>query len=510
MAEPKQSALELPPWAIDGLWMAALGVVAVSLYAATTCPTIYWYDSAEFVVAGATLGIPHAPGYPVYVWFAHLFTRLPLDAAYAVNLMSAVFGAADVVLVFAVARRLGASRLAAAIGALLLFGGPVFWHNAVVAEVYTPGLFGLLLTWWFALGAWHEGKAWMALAAAAVAGASLGLHYFVATTGLGLAWLVLWRGLDPAGPLSSFIERQNLARRLGVAAACLPAVALGACVFLWLPHRAAQAPPINFGRVNDLDRFVAYLRGTGFMNLFGEVDTWGRLKTIGGLLLRNTGWVGLPLAAAGLAGLARRRPSAALALSLGVLGNLWFFWRYLVRDVEVFFLPAIALLCIAAAFGVDGLAGLGPRTGDHESLKDEPDPPAWRRWASPAVAGFVGLVMIVITLPEVDRGADRSAAEYGERIVEELPPDSVVLFYQTPEESFGASVFLVYHQLYLRSRPDVHIVDRPPPQAVAQMLTAGYPVWAFADPPALTQHFHIERGGPLLRVRFPLDPEPSE
>lgn len=491
---------EASPAAIDGIAMLGLGLVSLCLYSATACPGIYWYDSAEFVVAGATLGIPHAPGYPVYVWIAHLFTLLPLDVAYAVNLMSAVFGALDVALAFAVARRLGASRAASAVAAILLAGGPVFWHNAVVAEVYTPGLFGLLLTWWLALGAWRTGKVWLALTAAAVAGVSLGLHYFVATTGLGLAWLMCMRGQPAEAPLRAVADKPTLARRLGAVAGCVPAVLLGACVFAWLPIRAAQDPVINFGRVDELDRFVAYVRGTGFAHLFGETDPWLRLREVGDVLLVNTGYIGLPLALLGLYALARQRPATALALGLGIAGNLWFFFRYLVHDFEVFFLPSVALLCLAAAFGIDYLAGV--QVGD-----DEPPAEPLRGWVVPGAAGAVALAMLAFTLPRVDRGGDRSAAQYGERIVNELPPDSIVLFHQTPAESFGASVFLVYHQLYLNSRPDVHVVDSPPPEVVAQMLAAGYPVWAFAESPNVTQHFRLQAGGPLLRV---LPPVPGE
>src|SRR5438105_3531321 len=57
----------------------------------TMVPTLYTLDSAELATGVATLGIVHAPGYPLYLVIAHLFTLLPIgDIAFRVNLFSAL------------------------------------------------------------------------------------------------------------------------------------------------------------------------------------------------------------------------------------------------------------------------------------------------------------------------------------------------------------------------------------------------------------------------------------
>lgn len=496
---------ELSERQLDVVVGATLCLIAGALYVATCCPTIYWYDSAEFVVAGASLGIPHAPGYPVYVWLAHLFTRLPLDTPYAVNLMSAVFAALDVGLLFAVARHGGASRPAAAIGAAWLAGGAVFWHNAVVAEVYTPGLFGLLTTWWLALEARRRGSWPVAWLAAFVAGLSLGLHYFVATTGLGLAWMVYATSRPEAATPGEILRRRPSLRELGAMLACGPAVLLGASVFAWLPYRAAQHPVINFGVVDDPARFSAYLRGAGFHHLFQEVSPGARALELATTIATQLGVVGVGVAVLGLVVGIRRRPVEALAVTLGCLGNLWFFFRYVVHDDEVFFLPTVALLALAAAWGVDAIAGepAGLTTEADDGTVPAPDPRARARaLATRLGAGAAATVALALTLPRVDRAEDRSAEAYGEAIVEQLPPESVILFYQRPEESVGASVFLVYHKLFLGDRPDVHVVNAPPPQVVAQMLSQGYGVYVFAPVPEVRAHFALIDQRPLARVAF--------
>ncbi len=108
------------------------------LHLKTVAPTVYNLDSAELATAGATLGVPHPPGYPLYVLLAKGFTLIPIgDVAYRVNLMSVFFAAVALLFVHLTARRITGSTLAA-LGASWILGlSYPFWANSVVAEVYT-------------------------------------------------------------------------------------------------------------------------------------------------------------------------------------------------------------------------------------------------------------------------------------------------------------------------------------------------------------------------------------
>ncbi|MDP9474483.1 MAG: DUF2723 domain-containing protein [Actinomycetota bacterium] len=83
----------------------ALSVVLTSLlfYLKTLAPTVLYYEPTEFPdsvvlqTQAILLGIPHTTGYPTWVMLTHLFTYLPFgDLAYRVNLSSAVYAAATV------------------------------------------------------------------------------------------------------------------------------------------------------------------------------------------------------------------------------------------------------------------------------------------------------------------------------------------------------------------------------------------------------------------------------
>src|SRR5215510_6417596 len=83
------------------------------VYIPGLCPTIYWFDSPEFITTAHTLGISHPAGSPTYSLFAKVATFLPLGSvALRVNAFSALAGAFSVVLLFALVYELLAASSA--------------------------------------------------------------------------------------------------------------------------------------------------------------------------------------------------------------------------------------------------------------------------------------------------------------------------------------------------------------------------------------------------------------
>lgn len=211
------------------LHAATATLVALGVYLLTLAPDLSWANAAtdggELITAAVTLGIPHPPGYPLYVILGKLFSLLPLGTvAWRFNLLSAVCGALAVgCLVLAIGRFQG-SRIppAAATAAALLFGFmPLVWSQAVVAEVYT---LNLLLLAVFLL-AWSRG------------GAS--------------GWSGFWLGLAITTHLTSLLMAPALlvGRGRGRAVAGL---ALGLTPLLLLPWLARGDSPVVWGRPDDL------------------------------------------------------------------------------------------------------------------------------------------------------------------------------------------------------------------------------------------------------------------
>ena len=135
----------------DGVLVVGLFAASLALYVQTLAPSVatLFDDSLEFPLVSYRLGIAHPTGYPLYTLLGKLFTLGPWhNPAWRVNLLSAVAGALTVAFVYLAARQLTKRRLPALLGAVALAVSPVFWSQAVVAEVYTlTGAFVALLLW---------------------------------------------------------------------------------------------------------------------------------------------------------------------------------------------------------------------------------------------------------------------------------------------------------------------------------------------------------------------------
>lgn len=77
-------------------------LISFTVYLLTLCPTVYVGDSGELIAASYTLGIPHPPGYPLFCILGKIFiTLIPIGSiAYRVNLLSAFFASATVMVLY--------------------------------------------------------------------------------------------------------------------------------------------------------------------------------------------------------------------------------------------------------------------------------------------------------------------------------------------------------------------------------------------------------------------------
>lgn len=446
------------------LFALLVGWVAGLLYVSTLAPAVGWYDSAEFTTAAHVLGIPHPPGYPLYVLLAHPFTYLPGDPAWRVNLVSAVGGAVVAGLCVPLARRLGATLGGAVVSAATVATGSILWSNCVVAEVYAPALAVMLGVWLCLLRGLADGRAMWTVAAAFLAGLGLGLHLFLATCGLGWAWLVGMSAWTHAPAESRWRDVVKLG------AAAIVAAALGSLVFVWLPVRAAMDPPLNFGDPSTWERFWWVVGGGTYGQHFEARAPGGRAWSLLQWGWNQTGGLLSIMAGVGAWTLARRRPGLAIAWGLAIAGNIGVFARYVVHDVEVFFLPAYVGMGLLVGLGFDRLGEIKHR-GLRRSLQS----------LVLLLLAWHGVRSMVLA----DRGDDDAAARWSEAVGDALPPHAILLHFTYPPEWKYNAVFQ-YGQLVLGARPDVDIAEGAwTPVEVEAWLSTGRPVFAYAPLPAL-------------------------
>ena len=317
----------------DGVAASTAALGPLVLYSVTMPRTVVLEDDGLFLMAGEHLGVAHPPGYPLYTALCYLFMRLPGDPAVLGHLSSAALGALACAALYACARLLGSSRLAA-LGAAWLFGAAEhFWSQAIIAEVYTLNALAFFACYALILrgvgnpallaatGARRSTRAqaqsderWPWIGAAAAYGFALANHWplvVLATPGLLLAAWPARRTLFGKAPLL-----------VAVALVCAGAPYLAMVLRSW------QAPLVSFyGPIADWDAFWYYLSRSGY----AEADTspsagWLDRLAFLGWFGKETLWQltlpGFVLAAVGLAALLRaKRFVDAGSGALVLLGN---------------------------------------------------------------------------------------------------------------------------------------------------------------------------------------------
>src|SRR5215217_9611155 len=238
---------------------AALVVLFGVLYAGTLAPTVLPYgapetlDSPMLQAEVSVLGIGHPTGYPTYMMLTHLFTYLPIgDPAYRINLASAVYGVAAVLVVYLAGLRLCNRTVAAAAGALAFGLSGTFWGQATISEVYTLEALLVALVI-LVLLVWRDTRV------------DRYLLLSVFLVGLSLTHHLTSVLLVPAAPAFVLLTDRSVFSKAGLMLKGLGLFLLGLLPFLYLPIRAMMQSPLDEADPSTPWRFLLLVTGGSFL-----------------------------------------------------------------------------------------------------------------------------------------------------------------------------------------------------------------------------------------------------
>lgn len=422
----------------DPYWGLLAGGIPFLIYLQTMAPTVYGLDSAELTTGAYVLGIVHAPGSPLYLLIAHLFTWLPIgDVGYRVNLLSACATAVTMLFVYYICRHFSIRRsLALTITWFIAFTYYV-WILALVAELYalqgtfTTGLLLLALKWR------ERSNPRLLYALAFLFGLGLGNHLSLSLLAPGFAILVL----TAKKPIWQQPRQIAVVTVLGL---------LGASIYLYLPLRYASDTPLNYAYYWGVDLttwhgFWWMITGRMFGSLFFAVPPQSiplEMLTFFHQLVSNFVGLGFLIGLLGLIKDWSRRPHFHLALLSMFTIHIGFYITYLAGDKDLMFLPAYLIWGIWFGLGVQIISlWLAPHI----------------QKTFPNLVTFFVLLMAIGTLimnyTYADVSQDWSARELGETIFEEIEDQSIYL------GTWGDAPILEYLQIVEGQRPDVTILN---------------------------------------------------
>jgi hypothetical protein len=444
----------------DAVIGTLLGLSSLFLYVKTLAPTLLMADAAEFQLACYTLGIAHPTGYPLYTMVGWAWWHLvPLgDAAYRINLLSAVFAASCVGLLYLLLLRVvrsalptshGATvRAVAFLAAVTLAVSRSFWSQAVRAEVYALNSLFVVATVYLMVR-WADSRSPRTLEAAAL------------VYGLSLTHHVTMILLLPAFLAFVWLTDRSVLRSPRMVAGLLLLTMLPLVLYLYIPWRAPTTPYLYVhlapGRTlelydNSLRGFVSFLTAEMFQGQLGyQAPILERLSMVATQLLRQFGIVGAGLGLLGVVRLAlpssgQRSRRILVLLGLGYCAVVAFTLFYHIGDIQVLYTPSYILVALCIGVGVAWVV-------------DAVRPPIS---VSSSVARAVswGLIALFALLPlgslwnnytSVDRSGDYAVRDWAEGILSQPIPEGAILVSNDRNEITP----LLYLQYVEAQRPDL-------------------------------------------------------
>ncbi len=420
-------------------------VPSLFIYLRTLAPTVYTFDSAEFATGAYALGIIHSTGYPFYLLLAKLFTLLPIgeDIAYRVNLMSAVWGAVTVALLFLLCERLTQQLWLSAVVALLYAFSHYFWPEAVIAETYTLNTALVLILMLLLTAPGDSLHPKLACTAGLVFGLGLANHMSMI---LLVPALIYW----------------GFANRVGLK----PVLAFGLCTlaglgfYLYLPIRYAADPPLNYAKtyfdVNLLTPGGIWSWMTGhmfrqFMAGYDALEILGEIARYLGWLWTNFLGAGLLIGIVGIVTLFRRDIRLFIFFALVYIAYTSFFIDYRVVNKDTMFNVSYLVWAVWVGYGASAIhawitAPLAPNALDRAAQI--------RVYIAPALVSLLALISLLVNYSWADQSNNRMAGEFAGSLLDRVEPSAFVVTewtWATPLE---------YLQIVLGRRPDVTVFDR--------------------------------------------------
>jgi 4-amino-4-deoxy-L-arabinose transferase-like glycosyltransferase len=429
---------------------AAVSLAAFVLYVLTAARDVIAGDTAEFLVTAKTLGVAHAPGYPLLSMLGHVFSWLPVGAtAFRIGLLAVVCSTATVALVFATVWRLTSLRAPAAAAGLALAFTPVFWRWSLQIETFPLNnlLVALVV---YLLVRWHQDPVQRKFLIGAAFAFGLGLtnQQTIVLLAPAIAWL-LW------------LHRQQLNRERRTIAYAAVAVVAGLVPYAYVPLAAMGHSPNNWDYVHSFPAFMRLILRTDYGGLISQgsgaptgrnavVRTWFMLRGLG-IVVGIFALLGIVIAYRKL-----RWYFWFVVLAFACSGVAFMFATNIdpTNGIGLFVLERFFLLPLVI---VAPLVGLGVTWVSRVIVARTKAPASLRTLSVTALLVVTAsLVVVGLNYSTINVSHDHVTGNYARAVLDELKPHTIL--FANGDESDEPALYVL---AAARHRPDVTVLLAP-------------------------------------------------
>lgn len=412
--------------------------VPLAIYALSIMPSVGFWDTAEMQTVPYIFGVAHPPGFPVFIILGYLFSHLFAfgNVAWRLSMMCAIAMSGAAWFAF---RTLKDQRVHPILGCLCAWAfafGSIVWTRGTRAEVHALAIFFIAMAVWAALRARESGER----APLYICALSLGL---AAATHPVMIWIVPGMAVLLA-PVFRELWRANLGN--DVHPARVTALTIGLMIvplllYFYMPLRSAIVtaqhmdptlalgiPPgqpfWDYGHTADPHRFILQLTGAQFQKNYAltallRLSQYPSLAPMfAALAWAELGPLMLLLAVAGALRLLVRDRVGLLGITLITLAGVPFALTYWLEiDPERYLLTAYLGSTILAGIGAQALVALTQSRVQHR-----------------IALTLTGIILCESVAYDFktnwqvwQQRNDRSADAFVDRIIQETPPNSVIV-----------------------------------------------------------------------------------
>ncbi|MDI6780997.1 MAG: DUF2723 domain-containing protein [bacterium] len=439
-----------------------LFLCTLGLYLHTLTPTVGFHDSGDMITAVYSLGIPHPPGYPLYCLFGKLFSFISMgNIAYRLNIMSAVFAALAVLVIYFIVVKTTSQIIAAIIAGLILALTGTFWEQAVIAEKYTLNAFFMAVLI-FILLKWQE----------IIRDPKYGynhnhtnrtLYAFVLILGLSFTHHLQTVFIVPAAIyfllVANWGDIKRIKRNTLLKAAAISFIPL--VLYLYLPLRAAAHPAANWGDPSTLERFISHISAAAYKGFFSAETLLTNLMNHLQFFPKQFTIIFLLIGIFGAIIIFMTNRHFFIFLLIVIIADICYSVRYTIPNIEDYYIPSYMIISIWIGYGVIGLINIMRRgynlLEEQQRKKKHPFPKSCF-----IIPKFVipGIFLILLIIPFLSHYSHNNRNKYylaydmGLNMLDPLKKNAMVIT-KGDDDLFP----LWYHQRIENRRTDVSLFN---------------------------------------------------